>query len=36
MVAQEFQIHGAKITEKYICESKNWIYLFMPPSKPLP
>ena len=33
-----FQIHGVKITEKYIYESKNWIcsFLLMPPSKTLP
>ena len=33
-----FQIHGVKITGKYICESKNWICSFslMPPSKTLP
>ena len=32
-----FQIHGVKITEKYICESKNWIcsFLHMPTSKTL-
>ena len=31
------QIHVVKITEKCICESKNWIFLFlfMPPSKTL-
>ena len=23
-----FQIHGVKITKKYICESKNWIFVF--------
>ena len=35
MIAQKFQIHGVKITGKYICESKNWIWL-LPPSKTLP
>ena len=35
MVAIKFQIHGVKITGKYICES-NWICLLMPPSKTLP
>ena len=33
MVAKKFQIHGVKITEKYICESQNWIFLLMGPSK---
>ena len=33
-----FQIYGVKIIEKGICESKNWIYLFllMPPYKTIP
>ena len=29
MVAEKFQIHGVKITGKCICESKNWICLFL-------
>ena len=38
MVAEKFQSCGEiKITGKYICESKNWIwsFLLMPPSKTL-
>ena len=32
------QIYGVQITGKYICQSKNWIclFLFVPPSKTLP
>ena len=29
MVTKMFEIHGVKITGKYICESKNWIWLLM-------
>ena len=29
MVAEKFQIHGVKITEKCICESKSSIYSFL-------
>ena len=38
MIAEKFQICSFKITGKYICESKNWIYSFllMPKSKTLP
>ena len=40
MFAEKFQIHGVKITEKYICESKNSICSFLilhpPPSPPPP
>ena len=36
MVAKKFQIHAVKITRKYICQSKDWICLFMPPSKSVP
>ena len=38
MVAEKFQIYSVKITGKYICETKNWIYsfLFVPRSKTLP
>ena len=38
MVAEKFQFDDVKITDKYICESKNWIclFLFSPPSKTLP
>ena len=38
IVAKKFQIHGVKITGKYICESKNWIcsFLLMPSSKIIP
>ena len=38
IVAEKFQIYGVRITGKYICESKNWIYSFllMPTSKTLP
>ena len=35
MVAKKFQIDGVKITGKYICESKHWICLLMPPRKTL-
>ena len=37
LVGEKFQIYGVKIIEKGICQSKNWIYLFllMPPSKTL-
>ena len=38
MVAEKFQSCGEiKITGKYICESKNWVwsFLLMPPSKTL-
>ena len=38
MVAEKVQIYGAKITGRYICESKNWICSFLPMllSKTLP
>ena len=38
IVAENFQIHGVKITGKYICESKSWTcsFLLMPLSKNLP
>ena len=29
MVGENFQIYGAKITRKHICESKYWIYSFL-------
>ena len=29
---KKFQIHGVKITRKYICESKNLIWLLMHPN----
>ena len=29
IVAEKVQIHGVKIIGKYICESKNWICLFL-------
>ena len=29
MIDEKFQIHGVKITGKYICESKNWIWSFL-------
>ena len=37
LVGEKFQIYGVKIIEKGICQSKNWICLFllMPPSKTL-
>ena len=37
MVVENFQILGVKITRKYICELKSWIYLFLlvPPIKTL-
>ena len=28
MVVKKFQIHGVKITVKYIFESKNWMFFF--------
>ena len=36
-IAEKFQIYGAKITDKYICNSKNWIFscLLMLPNKTL-
>ena len=36
-VAKKFQMYGVKITERCICESKNWIcsFLLIPPSKTL-
>ena len=36
MFAEKFQIHGVKITEKYICESKNSIcsFLILHPPRP--
>ena len=36
MVAEKFQFDDVKITDKYICESKNCLFLFSPPSKTLP
>ena len=36
MVAKKFQIHGVKITGKYICESKKKTFLLLPPSRTLP
>ena len=38
MAVEKFQIYSVKITDKYISETKNWIYLFllMPTSKNLP
>ena len=35
---EKFQIYGFKITERDICEPKNWIFSFLliPPSKTLP
>ena len=37
MVVEKFQIYGVKITEKYMCEWKNWIcsFLLLPLSKTL-
>ena len=29
MVVEKFQIYVVTITGKYICESKNWICLFL-------
>ena len=28
MVVEKFQIYAVKITGKYICESKNWMFIF--------
>ena len=37
MFAEKFRSYGIKITGKYICESQNWIWSFLPilPSKTL-
>ena len=33
---KSFKIYGVKITGKYICESKNWIWLLMHPKQSSP